>query len=1202
MKSMWGCIGARFLLPCVILALCVGAFAQGGTGELSGQVTDPTGAVIGGADVRLTNIATGEERSGITTTAGTYRFSALQVGTYTLTISGKGFKSLKVQNIVTTVGTVTTRDAKLELGATTEQVTVEGGGAQLVQTEDSALSQNVDKNVWANMPLEDRSSNAFIGLLPGAEPATNADLATDRGAAVNGTRSGSGNFMVEGFDNNDQGLGGAGVMSGPGGSNTTISPDAIEEYRVIEGTPSAEYGKAGGFVTDTVLKGGTNQWHGSLFEYNRIQDLAANSWFSNANGLQDRLIRNQFGGSVGGPIVKDKTFFYFTTEFHRLRLSNPLTGNTYTSDFVNFVDSGQFANFMESDPGGICNNAAFQASLTPLGLPGTAAPCPGAFSTSAPYGSNAQTGGFYNSLYNAQALPLCTTGQANCSGFSNAGGGVWTGGLYGPFLGLPTAPVALTYPVNVYATIHVNQPQSLNQARYSGKFDHKLSVKDQLNAAYLYDDADSATAFAGGSGALGSTLFNHGRAQNAGVTWSHTFSPTILNQARMSYVRHTSNFPGDPSVAGMPSVVTAFDSPTTPAGLSFGNSSALPQFFTENEFIYKDDLSVAKGKHNFKGGGEFRRTRNGSSFDAQKNGYLITNDIEDMLTDSTFTENLEQQLFGGGVFGGMAVAQASVNPTTGALPIYYRGFRANEVALYLQDDWRVNSRLTVNLGLRWEYFGPPHNFQPGLDSNFYQGTPTTPVPTTSTNPFFPINSPYYALFATGSVQQRNHDIWNKDLNNYGPRVGFAFDTFGNQKLVLRGGFGINYDRMYNNIFENLRFNPPFFAFEAIGTFSGNGAAISPSLAASLNTFPFTSNSLFVGAGATPSLRAMDQNLVSPYYEQLHFGFQYQLTKSMVLESNYVGTFGHKLLGILGRNNFDGMTAGGDSTPINPNYSSISFRTNCCDSNYHGWQTTLRRRFTNGLEMNLNYTYAKAMDDLSDAFTTKNGSGAGYPTDSMNPHLDYGPADFDVRNRFVGSFVYDLPFAKANRWLGGWQVNGIVSVQDGANFSITNSSVDSNADNQFNDRAVYTGSGTIRDAINHNVSPAHGYLTASDPVTGNNPVFGMLNGPHTTDVPCVANGGAWCNTGEMQRNSLVGPGFFNVDMGFGKKFKINERAALKFEANFFNFFNHPNFLPPDLVAGGANLNSPATFGRSQATFTNLQSGGPRITQLALRFDF
>jgi len=338
--------------------------------------------------------------------------------------------------------------------------------------------------------------------------------------------------------------------------------------------------------------------------------------------------------------------------------------------------------------------------------------------------------------------------------------------------------------------------------------------------------------------------------------------------------------------------------------------------------------------------------------------------------------------------------------------------------------------------------------------------------------------------------------------------------------------------------------------------------------------------------------------VSAYYEQAHLGVQYQLTKDMVLESNYVGTFGHKLMAIVGRNTFNGRFAGGDATALNPLYGNISFRTNCCSSNYSGWQTTLRKRYTSGLQLNVNYTYSKAMDDVSDAFTTKNAGGAAYPTDSWNPSFDYGPADYNVKSRVVGSYVYDLPFAKANRWLGGWQTTGIVSWQTGADFSVINSAFDSNGDGQFNDRQVWIGPGKITNDINHNVSPHTGYLK--------NPggaYWGVLNGKTGnpalqgyTGIPCVANGGAWCNNGEMQRNSLVGPAFFNADIGFAKSFKINERSALKFEGNLFNIFNHPNFKPPD-----GNLND-GTFGESLSTFTNQQTGGPRITQLALRFDF
>src|ERR1700733_9494531 len=1047
MDSVLSRTRTMLLLAFAVISLCVGAFAQGGSGELTGLVTDPTGAVITGASVKLTNTATGEERTSTTTAAGTYRFPALPVvGTYTLEISPQGFKSSVVKDIIMTVGTIVTRDVRLEVGQTTDQVTVEAG-AQLVQTEDSSLSQNVDRQVWTNMPLETRSSNDFLALLPGSEPSIVSQVA-DRGPAVNGTRPGSGNFMVEGFNNNDQSLGGAGTSYGSGGALTTISPDAIEEYRVIDGTPPAEYGRSGGFVTDTVLKSGTNQWHGSLFEYNRIQALAANSFFSNLAGQQDHLIRNQFGGSVGGPIIKDKTFFYFTVEAHRLRTSNPVTANTITNDFLNFVDTGAFETFMENDPDGIC-------------MQFTGNPCPGVFA------GNATLGPAYKSMQNQEGLPLCSTGSGNCTNFSNLSQGLWTS----PDV-LGSSVPQVTYPVPIFATITVPGGQTLNQMRYASKVDHKLTTRDQLTGSYLFDNANAITPY-DGNNAMGPAQYYQDRAQQAGVSWLHTFSPTVLNQARFSYTRNVRNFPGDPKVAGMPSVFSLLDSPT----IGYGNSNVYPQFFTTNEFVWKDDISITRGKHNFKTGAEFSRTRNGSSFDSSKYGYVYPMDTEDMVTDTTFTNNWENYYFGGQYFGSIGEAGASFNPVTGTLPNYYRGYRSNDAAAYVQDDWRINPRLTLNLGLRWEYFGPPHNFQPNIDSNFYTGVPVTPIPNPGNNPFFPVDSTFYAGIATGAFQVRNHDLWNKDLNNFGPRLGLSYDALGNQKLVVRAGFGINYDRMYNNVFENIRFNPPYFSLGLLASPLFGFSGITPAQGAALYTNPFVGTSVFVGAATPPSTRAMDENLVTPYYEQAHLGFQYEIAKDFVLESNYVGTFGHKLEAILGVDTYDGRTVPG-YTPsvVNPNYGRISWRDNCCNSNYHAWQTTLRKRYASGLQFNANYTYAKAMDDVSDVGSAKiAGAAHGYPMDATNPMVDYGPADYDVRHRVVASFVYDLPFAKSNRWLGGWNISGVVSWQTGAAFSVIDAAVDSNKDGEFTDRSGYVGSGKITNAIIHSHEPYQGYL-------------------------------------------------------------------------------------------------------------------------------
>jgi len=1185
----------RFLLVLGVLALLTGiVWAQGGTGELTGLVTDPSGAVVASSQITLTNTATGDKRTTQTTPAGTYRFSALPVvGTYTLEMAPKGFKGSKISNIIISVGTTRNEDIHLELGASSEQVTVEAG-AQTVQTTESSVSTLVDRRVWQSMPLETRDQNQFINLLAGAAQgniALNAaNGGTDRGAAVNGTRSGTGNYLVEGFDNNDQGLGGGGsIGASTGGANTTISPDAIQEYRVIEHNFSAEYGKAGGFVTDTVLKSGTNQWHGSLFEFNRIQALAANSFFSNRAGQQDSLVRNQFGGSVGGPIIKDKTFFYFTTEFRRDRQNSPLSGNALTPDFINFFNSGQFETFMETDPNGYCNQF--------LG-----ANCPGAFANEATLGPIAAN------LLATQPGPLCVPGAANCANLTNTGalgGGLYTGGL--------------VYPVNVFGQVTVPQSAPFNQARYTAKIDHRLGNNDSLNGAFIYDNGDATTQWAGGDSTFGPDLLNHARAMNAGITWQHTFSPTVLNQARVAYTRHTSNFPGAAAQneAKIPSIISFFD----PWNQSFGNASNLPQFFTENRFEYKDDLSITHGKHNFKTGASYSRTRNGSSFESDFNGQFYAYGVLDVLSDMKFGADADNAYFGGPYYGSWYYAQTTINPTVtpAVRPDYYRGFRSNEYAAYVQDDWRISPRLTLNLGVRWEYFGPPHNFLSGIDSNYYSGTPVEPNCTvtgpggTATgacniqNQFYPVGNPVLQQFASGALQVRNNEIWNKDTNNFAPRLGFAWDVGGNQKFVVRGGFGTAYDRMYNNIFENIRFNPPFFCFCAFGAFR-NGVPGDALSTPGIYTVPFQDSS--IGLFNDPTLfpvlpktspRAIDQNLVTAYYEQTNFGVQYQLPKGIVWETNYVGTWGRKLVGIKNLNTFPGRTAGGANplSPVgsnngtgrpNPNVSNINLRTNGFSSNYNALQTSVRKHFANGLEFDANYTWSKALDQISDTFTPRGVNAAINPTDSLNPQLDYGPSDFNIKHRLVVSYSYDLPFFKTNRWIGGWSISGIVTAQSGVPFTIFDGAVDANANGTFNDRGIFVGSGGLSSVYTGN-NPADGYIDTT--------AFTNLNPFQGGTVPCPG-GATWCEgaaSGQISRGALVGPKYVDADMTVAKRFRISESAGLTFQAAFFNLFNHPNFAIPDqnLVDAGT------TFGQSTATFQPGQ-GGARVTQLGLRLEF
>jgi hypothetical protein len=904
-----------------------------------------------------------------------------------------------------------------------------------------------------------------------------------------------------------------------------------------------------------VLKSGVNQLHGSLFEYNRVQALAANDFFSNAAGIKDSLVRNQFGGSVGGRILKDKWFYYGSYEGHRRRQVSPLaTVSGTTQQFIDFVKSGAFKTFMETSPNGFC-------------VLNTGATCPGAFSQSATLGPIA------TKLLASQPFPL---GQKN---FTTAAQGYYTS----------TSGVGanLTYPVPVYGDVTLGDPVSFNQHRVSFKSDYKISQTDSLSGTFLYTNENTVDKFGGGDTTIGPAFENPARSVLLGLTYTKSFTPTVLNQFRASYLRRRSDFPDAPGAEGVPSIVTFTD----PLGIGFGNGSSLPQFFTDNQFQYKNDLSVVHGKHSFKFGGEYRRTRNGSSFQATRNGLFQPYGIEELLTDGFFGDKADQLLNGVFVDGAFGIAQTSINPVTGNFPEYYRGYRANEVAWYAQDDWKIHPRLTLNLGLRWEYFGPPHNFRKGLDSNIFFGSPLTPIPVVTSNVFYPLSSPSAAEMFGARAVQVDHDIWHKDTNNFGPRLGFAWDIFGNQKIVLRGGGGFFYDRIWNNLFENIRFNPPFFAFSTLGSQAG-APPVGPLATPGLYGVPFTSPQPFKRFAGLPAPRHMDQNLETPYTQQYNLGVQWGFAKNFVLEVNGAYTGGRALTGVIDINTYDGRTAcvtaraacvaafnAGQipsktfsSRRVNTSFAGDNFRTNSFASNYYGMQVVLIRSYSNGLQFNANYTWSHAIDTLSDAF---NGARGGFlrPTDNFNISADKGNADFDIRRRFVYSSNYELPFWKANHWVGGWSISGIVTLQTGVPIPILDGAQDTNRDGYRTDRPLITGAPYLSGK-----SPADGWLNAA-------------SFAHVT-CPATVNFGLWCDS-PTGRNTLRGPGFVNTDFGLAKSFKLAERWKFQFQANFFNLFNHPNFSVP----GGNVFGNATQFGKSTSVF-----GGPRVTQLALRLDF
>jgi hypothetical protein len=430
-------------------------------------------------------------------------------------------------------------------------------------------------------------------------------------------------------------------------------------------------------------------------------------------------------------------------------------------------------------------------------------------------------------------------------------------------------------------------------------------------------------------------------------------------------------------------------------------------------------------------------------------------------------------------------------------------------------------------------------------------------------------------------------------------------------LVLRGGAGIFYDRIWNNLFENIRFNPPTFSFNSITSpVFGGPVPIGPLSSPGLYTAPFSETSRRVfndpRFAAVPSPRHMDENLKMPYVQQFFLGVQHEFWRDFLFEANYISTAGRGLTGVIDINTYPGRTRGGDSRRPNTSIQADNFRTNAFGSIYHGGQFGVRSRGWRGLTFQSHYTYSKAIDELSDAFVADARHGNFRPQNPFNIRLDRGRADFDITHRFVTGFSYEPGLFKENRWLGGWVVTGIAQVQSGVPFTVYHGGQDPNADGFTSDRAVFLGGNVYT-----NNSPADGYFDTTQFVGMNTRVANFLApltaaGITSPTAPeriaavraaCGPNNGVvitsaqwWCD-GTLGRNTFTGPGFWNVDFGLHKRFRITEDHRLTLQANAFNVFNHTNFNIPV-----GNINS-TNFGKSISTV-----GTPRVIQLAIRYDF
>jgi hypothetical protein len=1089
------------------ILLVAGSLSASPTGSIIGLVKDPSRAAVPGAKLTLTNLATKANLEAVANSDGGFQFVQLAPAEYSLLAEASGFKKFQATQVLVQVDQITHLDIPLEIGSISEVVEV-AAVAPLLESDKSTLSHVVESRVISNMPLNARQFLDLVLLTPGVLPA--AVGVQGGGFNVAGARSQSNLSLLDGVSNM--------AMDVNTPINTFRITDAVQEFAVQTSVATPEFGRGTGGQVNIVTKSGANQFHGSAFEYLRNSKMDAADFFTNKlGGTKNPLHRNQYGATLGGPIIRDKTFFFVSWEGFRQVAPTVSATRVPTNAERATV----------SDP-------ISKALLEFWPAPNTVSP-----------------GSTINFIANVRASAFDNTGLV--------------------------------------------------------RLDHNLTQRDRLTVRWA--------EFQGALSAPGALPQNGGSANEplsrlGGLTETHGFSSRLLNEFRFGYSRFktamsvqdngfdASRVFAGPNGSPLPGVVNASQNPLD-SGLpkiivaggfaSLGSAPNQTQGSIANTYEIYDNVSliapIGASKHSWRWGYHVRREEFRFYLDIAARGTFNFSNFADFAAGRVNTATF----LSGSTLG------------------YWFRYPWD---LYWQDTYKVKDNFTLDYGLRYEYPSAIRqkrdqatNFIPGVGPVLLGTNKVLAIDATKKGPA--------SLFFTQAPFTLSNSGVNSDKNNFAPVVGFAYtprfaqSVFGHDDTVIRGGFRVGYDEIFQALPAGMARNPPHNL-----TTSQTAGVTQPdkfpwALGFDQNV-PFVSNLGKQGPG-TPASGALgfgfsvDQNLRSAYLYQYNFGIQRRVGREFSLEVDYLGSTGHKLGIFVDQNQpvviVRDPTKRGSQTPNEqifpyPFFAKLTTAKDIGNSNYNGMVVTGKYQGHRGIFLQGGYTFGKSLD-YDSAFNGSSGERSG-AADAAHIFLDRGPSSFDIRHRAVFSYVIDLPAGPGHRILGwnnglnrqvfgGWQISGITTFETGTPFTVFNTAQDFSGFNQFNDRPNVLGAGPLQqDNRNPDAAFNTKYFSATPPA-------GRI--------------------GTSGRNQYYGPGIANYDFAAAKNFPLStERIHLQFRGDFFNLFNHTNFANPQNNQSNANFGKiTQTVGSAVAALTGFGTaggpfGGARVIQLSLRLQF